>query len=124
VYLEAFNSSVVRYLMADHQDAPNTTDSWLVTISAYLSAKKGETIVGKLLYKLQTDVSLIQEVVDVNHTSDNGDDVRVDFSVEIAKVGWTRSVSRDNYFSADSSKKLVAKWLRGAKTLQFISGVS
>jgi beta-mannosidase len=40
VYLEAFNSSVVRYLMADHQDAPNTTDSWLVTISAYLSAKK------------------------------------------------------------------------------------
>jgi hypothetical protein len=110
--------------MADHQDAPNTTDSWLVTISAYLSAKKGETIVGKLLYKLQTDVSLIQEVVDVNHTSDNGDDVRVDFSVEIAKVGWTRSVSRDNYFSADSSKKLVAKWLRGAKTLQFISGVS
>jgi beta-mannosidase len=86
VYLEAFNSSVVRYLMADHQDAPNTTDSWLVTISAYLSAKKGETIVGKLLYKLQTDVSLIQEVVDVNHTSDNGDDVRVDFSVEIAKI--------------------------------------
>jgi beta-mannosidase len=86
VYLEAFNSSVVRYLMADHQDAPNTTDSWLVTISAYLSAKKGETIVGKLLYNLQTDVSLIQEVVDVNHTSDNGDDVRVDFSVEIAKI--------------------------------------
>jgi beta-mannosidase len=86
VYLEAFNSSVVRYLMADHQDAPNTTDSWLVTISTYLSAKKGETIVGKLLYNLQTDVSLIQEVVDVNHTSDNGDDVRVDFSVEIAKI--------------------------------------
>jgi beta-mannosidase len=86
VYFEAFNSSVVRYLMADHQDAPNTTDSWLVTISAYLSAKKGETIVGKLLYKLQTDVSLIQEVVDVNHTSDNGDDVRVDFSVVIAKI--------------------------------------
>jgi beta-mannosidase len=86
VYLEAFNSSVVRYLMADHQDAPNTTDSWLVTISAYLSAKKGETFVGKLLYNLQTDVSLIQEVVDVNHTSDNGDDVRVDFSVEIAKI--------------------------------------
>lgn len=85
MYLEAFNSSVIRYLLVDYKDAPN--DSWLITISTILSAKQGKIIQGTLVYQMNTDVSTIQEVVDVNATStDNNGEVQVDFSMAIPKV--------------------------------------
>ncbi|RZC37633.1 beta-mannosidase-like, partial [Asbolus verrucosus] len=85
VFLEAFNSSVIRYLLGDYEEAPS--DSWLIKTSTYLSAKKGETIQGKLLYTFQTDVTVIQQIENVNQTNtDDDNEVKIDFSFTIPKL--------------------------------------
>lgn len=85
MYLEAFNSSVIRYLLVDYKEAPN--DSWMISVSTYLSAKSGETLQGKLLYFLETDVTVIQQIVNVNQTNSGEDnEIQVDFSFTIPQV--------------------------------------
>ena len=83
VYLEAFNSSVVRYLVVDNEE---TTNGWILQVSTYLSAKKRQNVSGKLKYKLNLDTSSITKVVVVD-TRAESDEVRIDFTFALPKVG-------------------------------------
>ncbi|KYB26528.1 beta-mannosidase [Tribolium castaneum] len=112
VFLQAYNSSVIRYVMVDPKDAPN--DSWLITVSTYLSAEIGETIQGKLSYSLETDVSLIQQIVDVNRTNtDNENELLVDYSFTIPKI--TVRKWWPNGYGAQKLYNFTAKWQSGSE---------
>ncbi|XP_063918755.1 beta-mannosidase-like isoform X1 [Zophobas morio] len=84
VYLEAFDSSVIRYLLVDYDETSD--DSWMITISAYLSATKGKTLEGKLRYTLETDVSSIEQIVEVNEPSNDNDEIKIDYSFTVPKI--------------------------------------
>ena len=80
---------MIRYLLVDYDETSD--DSWMITISAYLSATKGKTLEGKLRYTLETDVSSIEQIVEVNEPSNDNDEIKIDYSFTVPKVIYKKN---------------------------------
>ncbi|KAK9882762.1 hypothetical protein WA026_023184 [Henosepilachna vigintioctopunctata] len=83
VFLEGFNSSVIRYCVVETEEI-SSTSSWQVSIVTFLSGNVKNSVDGKLVSKLKTDnEDTVTLIVDVNAQPDENNNIEVRQNVQI-----------------------------------------
>ncbi|KAK9891852.1 hypothetical protein WA026_016651, partial [Henosepilachna vigintioctopunctata] len=83
VFLEGFNSSVIRYCVVETEEI-SSTSSWQVSIVTFLSGNVKNSVDGKLVLKLKTDnEDTVTLIVDVNAQPDGNNNIEVRQNVQI-----------------------------------------
>lgn len=84
VYIEAYNNSVIRYVVSDVIDKDR--DHWTLNVDIYMANNKQNQVTGKLKVDLETNIANITKVVDVYGKPDNNSDILITVDMDILKA--------------------------------------
>lgn len=81
--MEAFNSTVIRYLIIDTE---STSDGWIVNLQVYLAQNRKGSVNGNILVDLDLDFVNLTEIHPVSMQQNSSEEIILSYQVTFPMV--------------------------------------
>lgn len=94
--IEAFNSSVIRYVVADVEELPEE-DAWTLYLTTYFANNTQERVRGQLNYILEFNNERIIRTEGIDVTPNNYSEILYSTTIKVSKVGIIKQIKINIY---------------------------
>ncbi|XP_057669222.1 beta-mannosidase-like isoform X1 [Diorhabda carinulata] len=84
VYIEAYNDSVIRYVVSDVID--KDTDHWTLNVDIYMANNNKNRVTGRVKVDLETNLMNITKIIEVNGKPDENGEIMINVDMDILKA--------------------------------------